>query len=144
MTQAKIMQELQKLNAAVLKLNARLVGGPAVAAAYEPNSPASKVRFIRQAIARHFELTELGICSPTRPEHIAWPRQIAMYLCRELTPATFQFVASQFGARGHGTAYLACQHVRDRMSVEPQTAALVNGLRARLEKELQTQPANRH
>ena len=67
-----------------------------------------------------------------RPEHIAFPRQVAMYLARQLTESSFNEIGEQFGGRDHGTVLHACRLVKDRMQVDPQVRHIVGFLEKQL------------
>ena len=53
--------------------------------------------------------------SKKRNRNIARPRQIAMYLARELTKASLNEIGEAFGGRDHGTVLHACKLVKKRM-----------------------------
>ena len=71
--------------------------------------------------------------SKRRPENIAFPRQIAMYLARQLTGSSLSHIGEAFGGRDHGTVLHACRLVKDRMEVDSSVRQLVQ----HLEKQLQ-------
>ena len=50
--------------------------------------------------------------SKRRPANIAFPRQVAMYLARELTKASLNEIGEAFGGRDHGTVLHACKLVK--------------------------------
>jgi chromosomal replication initiator protein len=56
--------------------------------------------------------------SKRRPENIAFPRQIAMYLARTITGSALNTIGEHFGGRDHGTVLHACRIVKDRMEVD--------------------------
>jgi chromosomal replication initiator protein len=56
--------------------------------------------------------------SKRRPASIAFPRQVAMYLARELTKASLNEIGDAFGGRDHGTVLHACKLVKRRMPGE--------------------------
>ncbi len=66
---------------------------------------------IQKKVAEYFELRHSDMHSRRRPAHIAVPRQIAMYLSRELTKHSLQEVGEAFGGRDHGTVIHACKQV---------------------------------
>ncbi|MDQ8185421.1 chromosomal replication initiator protein DnaA [Pelagicoccus sp. SDUM812002] len=66
---------------------------------------------IQKKVAEYFELRHSDMLSRRRPAHIAVPRQIAMYLSRELTKHSLQEVGEAFGGRDHGTVIHACKQV---------------------------------
>ncbi|MCK7482554.1 MAG: hypothetical protein M0C28_39630 [Candidatus Moduliflexus flocculans] len=53
--------------------------------------------------------------SKRRPENIAFPRQVAMFLSRQMTETSLSAIGEAFGGRDHGTVLHACRLVKDRM-----------------------------
>jgi chromosomal replication initiator protein len=68
--------------------------------------------------------------SEARPNYIAHPRQVAMYLARTLTRHSLQSIGFAFGGRDHGTVIHACKAVEVRMEMEPETQKTVTELKA--------------
>jgi chromosomal replication initiator protein len=91
------------------------------------------IEFIQKRVAEHFDLRQADMTSKRRPEHIAFPRQVAMYLARQLTESSLNTIGEAFGGRDHGTVLHACRQVKDRMEVDSNVRQVV----AYLEKQLQ-------
>jgi chromosomal replication initiator protein len=70
---------------------------------------------IQRRVAEHFDVRIADMTSKRRPANIAFPRQIAMYLARELTKASLNEIGDAFGGRDHGTVLHACKLVKRRM-----------------------------
>jgi chromosomal replication initiator protein len=70
--------------------------------------------------------------SKRRPENIAFPRQVAMYLARQLTESSLNTIGEAFGGRDHGTVLHACRLVKDRMQVDPHVRQKVSYLEKQL------------
>lgn len=66
---------------------------------------------IQQEVARQFNVTVAELTGPRRPSTLAWARQMAMYLCRELKRTPYQSIGKAFGNRDHGTVIYACRKV---------------------------------
>jgi chromosomal replication initiator protein len=66
-------------------------------------------------VAEHFDVRLADMTSKRRPASIAFPRQVAMYLARELTKASLNEIGDAFGGRDHGTVLHACKLVKKRM-----------------------------
>jgi len=58
---------------------------------------------IVQVIAEHFHISELDLVGQKRNKQVVFPRQIAMYLCREMTNTSLQEVGNYLGGRDHTT-----------------------------------------
>jgi hypothetical protein len=62
-----------------------------------------KMSEIKAVVARHNAVTVADLESECRKRSFAWPRQIAAYLCREMTPCSYPEIARAFGDRDHTT-----------------------------------------
>jgi len=72
------------------------------------------------------------MASKRRPENIVFPRQIAMYLARQLTRSSLNVIGEAFGGRDHGTVLHACRLVKDRMQVDSNVRQVVSYLEKQL------------
>jgi chromosomal replication initiator protein len=90
------------------------------------------IEAIQKKVAEHFDIRLADMTSKRRPENIAFPRQIAMYLTREMTENSLSSIGEAFGGRDHGTVLHACRLVKGRMEVDSGVRQTV-GL---LEKQL--------
>lgn len=72
---------------------------------------AGEVDRIKRAVETAFGLPEKSVDRETRQQLICWPRQIAMFLVREITCAPFKTIGEHFGKKHHGTVINACQLV---------------------------------
>jgi chromosomal replication initiator protein len=80
---------------------------------------------IQEAVAAHYGLTVAKLTSSSREQKIAVPRQVAMFLCRELAKETFQSIAEKFNKKDHTTVMSAVDRVRQLIEDEPEVAATV-------------------
>jgi chromosomal replication initiator protein len=67
-----------------------------------------------------------------RHKGIARPRMIAMYLCRELTGASFPEIGLRFGGKDHSTVINACKRMTSIQEEDPELRATITQLRAQL------------
>jgi chromosomal replication initiator protein len=86
----------------------------------------------QKRVAEHFDIRLADMTSKRRPENIAFPRQIAMYLSRQLTESSLNTIGEAFGGRDHGTVLHACRLVKDRMQVDSQVRQVVSYLEKQL------------
>src|SRR5437660_610256 len=70
---------------------------------------------IQRRVAEHFDVRIADMTSKRRPASIAFPRQVAMYLARELTKASLNEIGDAFGGRDDGTVLHGCKLVKKRM-----------------------------
>jgi chromosomal replication initiator protein len=91
-------------------------------------SKAPTVPAVQSAVAAHFGVTVEELLSKSRAARIAWPRQLAMFLARELTHASLPVIGQAFGGRDHATVHYACKKVSDRVANDPETSATITAL----------------
>jgi chromosomal replication initiator protein len=89
---------------------------------------------IQKRVAEHFDVRLADMTSKRRPANIAFPRQIAMYLSRELTKGSLSEIGDAFGGRDHGTVLHAHRLVRERMTKEEKVRQVVSFLEAQLHR----------
>ena len=89
---------------------------------------------IQKRVAEHFDIRLADMTSKRRQASIAYPRQIAMYLSREMTPSTLVEIGNAFGGKDHGTVIHACKLVKTRMEEDPKTRHLVRLLDQQLQR----------
>jgi len=85
---------------------------------HEEGRSAVTIDRIMKIVADRFDIRLSDMTSRRRPENIAFPRQVAMYLARRLTGMSYSAIGEAFGGRDHGTVLHACRLVKDRMDVD--------------------------
>ena len=66
---------------------------------------------VQKAISEQFQMKVSDLKSKRRTKNIVFPRQIAMYLCRELTKASFPEIGETFGGKDHSTVIHSCKQI---------------------------------
>jgi chromosomal replication initiator protein len=89
---------------------------------------------IQKRVAEHFDVRIADMTSKRRPANIAFPRQIAMYLARELTKSSLSEIGDAFGGRDHGTVLHAHRLVKDKMRNEEKIRQVVSFLDSQLNR----------
>ncbi len=84
---------------------------------------------IQEAVALKAGITVPKLTSPSREQKIALPRQIAMFLCRELARETYQTIAEKFNKKDHTTVIAAVQKVTELCESDPKVRSSVDELR---------------
>jgi chromosomal replication initiator protein len=87
---------------------------------------------IQKRVAEHYDIRLADMTSKRRPENIAFPRQVAMYLARQLTESSLSSIGDAFGGRDHGTVLHACRQVKDRMEIDANVRQTVSYLEKQL------------
>jgi chromosomal replication initiator protein len=83
---------------------------------------------IKAAACRHFGLTPQELLSTSRTVRVTWPRQVAMYLARELTDESLPAIGRQFGGRDHTTVMHACRRTASRIADDSSSREAVENL----------------
>ena len=87
---------------------------------------------IQAAVGTHFGVSAQELLSTSRSPRIAWPRQLAMYLARELTDESLPAIGRHFGGRDHTTVMYACRRAGARIDGDAAVREAVEKLRAML------------
>lgn len=90
------------------------------------------IEVIQKKVAESYDIRLADMTSKRRPENIAFPRQIAMYLARQMTQSSLNTIGEAFGGRDHGTVLHACRLVKDRMDVDSDVRQRVSYLEKQL------------
>jgi chromosomal replication initiator protein len=83
---------------------------------------------IQAAACKHFGISADELVSPARAARIAWPRQLAMYLARELTGESLPAIGRQFGGRDHTTVLHAWRRASARIASDGASREAVEKL----------------
>lgn len=89
---------------------------------------------IQRLVAEHFDIRLADMTSKRRPAHIVLPRQIAMYLARELTDNSLAEIGETFGGRDHGTVIHACRRIESLLKSDVNTRLAVGRLEDTLKR----------
>jgi chromosomal replication initiator protein len=87
---------------------------------------------IQAAACEHFGLSSEELLSSARTARIAWPRQVAMYLARELTGESLPSIGRHFGGRDHTTVLHACRRTTTRIATDEASRQAVEKLCSQL------------
>jgi chromosomal replication initiator protein len=87
---------------------------------------------IQEEVASHYGLTVPKLTSASREQKVALPRQVAMFLCRELAKETLQSIAEKFNKKDHTTVIAAVERIRELMASDKAVSEAVQGLTAKL------------
>ena len=95
------------------------------------SAPPSIAR-VQELACETFAVSREELLSTGRTSHLAWARQVAMYLAREHTGATLPAIGQSFGGRNHTTVMYACRKAGERIAGDPAAQAVVHELERRL------------
>jgi chromosomal replication initiator protein len=100
--------------------------------ASEPTRARRTVAEIQAATCRLFAISGEELVSASRTARLAWPRQLAMYLARELTEESLPAIGRKFGGRDHTTVMHACRRTSERIGSDEASREAVENLLAEL------------
>jgi chromosomal replication initiator protein len=92
------------------------------------------IETIQKRVADHFQIRHSDMTSKRRPNNIAIPRQIAMFLTRTLTKHSLQEIGDAYGGRDHGTVIHACKAVDNMMEQDASMRSTIEFLKTQLSK----------
>ncbi len=96
------------------------------------DASAVTIERIQEIVCDRFALTSAELVSKRRSQAVAYPRQVAMYLCRELTDASLPKIGKEFGGRDHTTVMHANAKITRLISEDRSVYNLVQDLTARI------------
>lgn len=74
---------------------------------------------VKKAVCKKYNIKISDIESSKRKREISYPRQIAMYLCREMTDLSLPKIGESFGGRDHTTVLHACDKIGKEIKINP-------------------------
>ncbi len=114
------------------KLTLEVVEGLLREVLHEEGRFSINIETIQKKVAEHYDIRLADMTSKRRPENIAFPRQVAMFLSRQMTENSLNSIGEAFGGRDHGTVLHACRLVKDRMEVDSNVRQVVHYLEKQL------------
>ena len=85
--------------------------------------------FIKETIAKYFSINKDDLSSNKRSNDIAFPRQIAMFLCREIANMSYPQIGEDFGGRDHSTVMHACRKIEKEVKEKTNTKLIVDSVK---------------
>ena len=90
------------------------------------------IEMIQKQVCDHFHLRLSEIKSDKRLKNIVFPRQIAIFLCRELTKASYPEIGEKFGGKDHSTIIHSAKKIELQLAGDLTLRETVDGLRKAL------------
>ena len=85
--------------------------------------------FIKETVAKYFSIEKDDLSGNKRSNDIAFPRQIAMYLCREVANMSYPQIGIDFGGRDHSTVMHACKKIEKEVKEKNNTKLIVESVK---------------
>jgi len=93
------------------------------------NSKVIDATYIIEAVARYYDLRPEEFLSQKRSRNISFPRQIAMYLCRDIMGISLPKIGNEFGGRDHTTVIHAITKIEQDIENDPETERTIQELK---------------
>ena len=87
------------------------------------------VHRIQKIVSEYFQISVEDIRSKKRSSNISFPRQIAMYLCREMTSESFPKIGTEFGGKDHSTVMHSVDKIENEIKVNRDLANIIEKLK---------------
>lgn len=85
--------------------------------------------FIKETVAKYFSIDKDDLAGSKRSNDIAFPRQIAMYLCREVANMSFPQIGAEFGNRDHSTVMHGYNKITREIKEKNNTKLIVESVK---------------
>lgn len=92
-------------------------------------SEKNDIHRIQKIVSEYFQITVEDIRSKKRSSNISFPRQIAMYLCRQMTSESFPKIGTEFGGKDHSTVMHSVEKIEQEIKVNPDLAKIIDKLK---------------
>ena len=89
----------------------------------------SNIAKIQKAVADYYNITIEDLKSKKRTANINYPRQIAIYLCRNYTDESFPKIGLEFGNRNHSTIIHACDKIKEDLQNNNQLKEIIRQIK---------------
>ena len=83
---------------------------------------------VQRVVSEYFNVTPADLKGKKRTKQVTFPRQVAMFIIREVTDYSTTEIGLEFGGRDHTTVMHACQRIEDRMKGDPTLEPTVGEL----------------
>ena len=100
----------------------------------ENNSNHISVEEIQKVVANYYKIKKEDFLAKKRTRNVAYPRQIAMYICRELTDYSLPRIGEFFGGRDHTTVIHACEKIGKERREDAELEKIIKSFVAQLKK----------
>ena len=87
---------------------------------------------IQKIVASHYSIKVSEMLSSRRSRSLVFPRQIAMYLCKELTHFSYPEIGRNFGGRDHTTVIYASKKIENDILTKLNVSEIVNKIKSQL------------
>ena len=90
------------------------------------------VQRIQKVVCEYYKISIEQMKGKKRNDEVNFPRQVAIYLCRELTTESFPKIGSYFGGRNHSTIISACKRIEKELTTNEKLKSVIRDLKKNL------------
>jgi len=90
------------------------------------------VQRIQKVVCEYYKISIEQMKGKKRNDEVNFPRQVAIYLCRELTTESFPKIGSYFGGRNHSTIISACKKIEKELTTNEKLKGVIRDLKKNL------------
>lgn len=87
------------------------------------------IEYIQEIVAKYYNLNSGDFKIQRKTSDIAFPRQIAMYLSKQLTPLSLKDIGREFGGKDHSTIIYAINKIESILNTDPNTKIIVDNIK---------------
>lgn len=95
---------------------------------FSTQNKAVTAKLIKENVSKYFNIKIPDLESSKRSRNLSYPRQIAMYICRELTDLSLPKIGEAFGNRDHTTVLHACEKISEEIKNNSSLNEIINNL----------------
>ncbi len=97
-------------------------------------SESISIETIQRKTSKYFKIQLSDILGKRRNSNVVTPRQVAMYLCRNLTAHSLPEIAKEFGGRDHGTVMHACSKIKEQLEKDTSLQYIIQHIENELKQ----------
>ena len=89
---------------------------------------------IKKTVCKHYNIKMSDLESSKKTNNIAFPRQVAMYLMRNLTDLSLPKIGEHFGGKHYTTVMYACEKIEDEIKNDQNLANLIEEIKSEIKE----------
>ncbi|MDR0707867.1 MAG: chromosomal replication initiator protein DnaA [Treponema sp.] len=93
-----------------------------------PKQTNMSIDIIQRVVSEHFKITPNDLKGKKKSQNVVFPRQLAIYISREITEFSTTEIGQAFGGRDHTTAMHSCNKIKERIQADPTLDSTIQSL----------------
>ncbi|MBN9601839.1 MAG: hypothetical protein J0G33_02800 [Afipia felis] len=93
------------------------------------------ISMIQEIVCDHYGITHNDLICKRRTANVVFPRQVAMYLCKALTPHSLPKISARFGGRDHTTCLSNVRKIERLKAIDPELTQTIETLISKIKGE---------